>query len=228
MKKFSFLTLALVTCFGALAQNTDDDKAHKPVRTAMAVQPRLGIKAGINMADMKMDDEAKTTDFKTSGKTSAHFGLFANIPLGGTLRFQPEILYSMVGAKYTETTTTTPPVSTVYEEDLDYVTVPLMLQIQTPSGFLFEFGPQFGILANAQRDKGGVNVEIKDQRKSVDVAANVGLGYLTRIGLGLGARYNYGLSNVFNKDDAPASQSKYNFSNNVIQFGLTYQFGAYK
>lgn len=227
MKKFSFLTLAFVTCFGAIAQNTDDDKAHKPVRTAMAVQPRIGIKGGLNFANLKMDDEAKTADFKTNGKTSAHFGLFANIPLGGTLRFQPEIVYSMQGAKYT-VTRPSPAVPEVYEEDLHYVNIPLMLQIQTPSGFNFEAGPQFGILANAQRDKGGVNTEIKDQRKSVDFAVGGGLGYLTRIGLGISARYNYGLSNIFNKDDAPASESGYNFSNNVLQAGLTYHFGASK
>lgn len=225
MKKFSFLTLALVTCFGAIAQNTDDDKAHKPMRTAMAVQPRIGIKAGPNFANLKMDDEANTTDFKTNGKTSLHFGLFANIPLGGTLRFQPEIVYSMQGAKYTEQVGT---VNNTYEEDLHYVNIPLMLQIQSPGGFNFELGPQFGILANAQRDKDGVNTEIKDQRKSVDFALGGGIGYLTRIGVGVGARYNYGLSNVFNKDDAPAPQSGYNFSNNVVQASLTYHFGASK
>jgi hypothetical protein len=231
MKKICFLTLGLVGCFGLLnAQNTDEDKAHKPIRTAMAVEPRFGIKGGVNMANLEMDDEVTTTEFKTTGKTSFHFGLFANIPLGGTLRFQPELVYSAQGAKVRETTPGVSAGQGTYEMDLHYLNVPLMLQIQSPSGFNFEFGPQVGFLVNAERDYDSTqtNPDIKDFMKKTDVGVGAGIGYLSRIGLGLTARYNYGFSNVFNGDEAPAADKTKEFSMRTLQIGLIYHFGAHK
>jgi hypothetical protein len=230
MKKFSFLTLAFLTCFGAVAQNTDDDKAHKPVRTAMAVQPRLGIKGGVNIANLEMDDDLNTTDFKTNTKTSFHFGLFANIPMGGTLRFQPELVYSGQGAKVTETVPGLSAGKSTYEVDLHYVNVPLMFQMQSPSGFMAELGPEVGFLVNAEQDYDSTqtNPDIKDQMKKTNFGFAGGIGYLSRIGLGVTARYSLGLSNVYNGDEAPAANKTREFSMRTIQVGLVYHFGAAK
>ncbi len=225
MKKISFLSLALVTCFGVLAQ---DDQAHKPVRTAMSVQPRFGIKGGVNIANLEMDDEVTTTEFKTNTKTTFQFGLFANIPLGGNLRLQPELVYAGEGAKVTETPTS--PALSGYEIDLGYVNVPIMFQLQTPGGFNAELGPQVGFLVNAEQDYDSpqTNPDLKDWMKKVNFSVGVGAGYLTRIGLGFGVRYNHGLSNVFNGDDAPAERKSWEFSTRTIQAGLVYHFGAAK
>jgi hypothetical protein len=232
MKKICFLTLGLVGCFGLLnAQNTGDDKAHKPVRTEMSTKTRFGIKAGVNMANINMDDEVATTDFKTNGITSWHAGLFANLPLGtGNLRLQPELLYSRQGSRIKETGTGAPAGQDLYDLNLSYLSVPIMFQFTHHDGGLyFELGPTLSFLTTANREyDNGSEVDYKDAIKKTDFAASAGLGYLTRVGVGLSARYNYGISNVFNSDDATAAEKTREFSTRLLQVGLVYHFGAHK
>lgn len=223
MKKISLLTLAFVSGFGFVnAQNTDPNDAHKPVRTEMAVTPRFGIKGGVNLATMEIDDDSNTNPLNTNNKTSFHGGLFVNIPLGGALRFQPELVYSGQGTKFSEGSGT----STIKGEmDLHYIQVPLMFQLQGNSGLYGELGPQIGFLVKSEMEIGSVTEDIKEDLKKVDFGAGLGIGYLTRIGLGIGARYNMGFSNIYDADQ-PNDEGKY--KNRTLNLGLTYHFGAAK
>ena len=70
------------------------------------------------------------------------------------------------------------------------------------------------------------NAENKDAFDKTDLAWTAGLGYLSRIGLGIDARYNLGLRNL-REDNAPANMQG-NWRNNVGQISLLYHFGAGK
>ncbi len=82
--------LAAIAGFGLMAQDTNP----KPMlRTEMSTQVRFGIKAGVNLATLEIDDDSPSNDVETNNKTSFHGGVFVNIPLAGMFRFQPELLF---------------------------------------------------------------------------------------------------------------------------------------
>jgi hypothetical protein len=52
------------------------------------------------------------------------------------------------------------------------------------------------------------------------------LGYVTRVGLGFNARYNFGLTNIIDEGESDLMIGE--LKNRGLQIGLSYQFGAYK
>ena len=218
MKKISFLTLAALTSLTVLAQNTDD-KAHKPIRTEMSTETRFGIKGGVNLATLEVDDDfAGLEDFETNNKTSFHGGIFVNIPLGDVLRFQPELVYSGQGSKVAGTV-----LGTEYRDewDMHYLSIPLMFQVQSSGGFFAEAGPHVNFLLSAKDEEEN---DLKDELdlKTLDYGVGVGIGYLSRIGLGINGRYNFGFANIYDQDD------NFKVKNRTINLGLVYHFGAHK
>lgn len=225
MKRISLFMMAVATAFAAGAQSEPQ------LRTKMEVKPRFGIKAGVNLANLEIDDDASAAaGTNTTRKTSVNGGFFYNIPVSESFRVQPELLYSIQGAKSNAMTSTDPNLAGLTEYDFHYLAVPVMLQYATPGGFMVELGPQFSYLSSANGDKANAEVDLKkgDYIKSIDFAAGGGVGYLSRIGLGINARYMHGFTNVFNNDDRPATTSGMTFRNRNFQIGLSYHFGAGK
>lgn len=226
MKKISVFALAL---FSGLAVFAQDDK---PARTPMATKTYFGVKGGVNLASLELDDDNTTTNFNTNSKTSFHVGVFANVPIGGNFRFQPEILYVGQGSKVSGTPLVgTGTGNTNYELDFDYVAIPLMVQLKTPGGFFVEAGPQFAFLTTARQDNAtGTDPDLKDLDlvRKTDFALLGGIGYTSRIGLGVHATYVHGLSNVYNTDSAPSGTTDREVSNRGVKIGLHYMFGAAK
>jgi opacity protein-like surface antigen len=186
-----FLALSMVTLFaaGAAAQGVS-----------------VGVKAGLNLANLTGDDAGDT-----KMKVGYHFGGYAKFALTEAFSVQPELLYNAVGAKATEDG---------YDGNykINYVTVPVML------GYSFgkisiQAGPQIGFLTSAKlKVEGGGDsdeVDIKDSLKGTDFGMNVGLG--ADFGkLNAAARYCIGLSNIADSDNASVK-------NGVIQFSLGYK-----
>jgi hypothetical protein len=229
MKKISLFALAVITSTAIFAQND------KPARTSMEVKPRLGIKGGVNLASLEIDDDTPTTNFNTNSKTSFHVGVYGNIPFGtGMFRLQPELLYIGQGSKVTGTPLSgNQGQSMSYEVDMDYIALPIMLQLATKSGFFVEVGPQFSFLTTARQDNAtGNDPDLKDQGiiKKTDFAVLGGLGFTSRIGLGVHATYIHGISNVFDTDNNNQVGSPIGgeVSNRGIKIGLHYSFGAHK
>jgi hypothetical protein len=82
------------------------------------------------------------------------------------------------------------------------------LQYMFDNGFRIEAGPQLGLLIKSTD---------KDVFRSTNVGVGFGLNYLSSSGLGLGGRYNLGLTNV--------TEAAYqNAKSRVIQLGLFYMF----
>lgn len=215
MKKLSLLFVGFCSCLLAMSQNE--------TTTPMAKKTYFGIKAGANLATFRVESDATQVNMKTS----AAFGLLANIPLGtGKLFFQPELIYTGVGAKIKSPGSTT---SISTEQDLGYVALPLMLQLKSSKGVFVELGAQPAYLVRAQLDVNGNETDNKSAKDKFDLGLNGGLGYMSRIGLGINARYTLGLTNTV--DDGGGNNSPNNgteFKNSVIHIGLVYLFGAGK
>lgn len=215
MKKISLIALAFCTSAAVFAQD------QPTLRTEMATRPYFGLKAGVNLANFRMSDDPDTN---TDTKTSFLAGFVGHIPIGSMLAFQPELLYMGAGAKSSETTTG---VTTTIEQDLHYIALPLMLQVKPGgSGFFIEAGPQLGYLIRAKAESGGMEVDNKESFDKFDFAVNGGLGFTTRVGFGISARYSYGLANILKDDGGTGSDNM--IKNTGFQFGLHYLFGASK
>ncbi len=228
MKKLSLFAFALCAGIAVSAQDAPQ------LRTPMEVKPRFGIKAGLNLANLEINDDASAAaGANTNSKTSLHAGVYYQIPLSAAFRVQPELLYSIQGAKTNAMSSTDPNLAGLNEYDFHYVALPVMFQFVTPGGFMVELGPQVSYLSSANGDRandgGQVNLKEGNYVKKIDFAAGGGVGYTTRVGLGLHAKYMYGFTNVWNNEDSPvANTSDMTYRNRVFQIGLHYSFGAAK
>lgn len=223
MKKMSLFTLAVCTGMAVCAQDVQ-------LRTTQEVKPRFGIHAGVNLAtfDPNTEDFSATNPApNTNMKTSFHGGFFVNLPVGGNFSIQPELTYSGQGSKLSYNNGGT---MTNYEEDLHYINLPVMVQAKSMGGFFVEAGPQLGYLVRAHRERSDgdqAEVDVRDSRKKTDFSLAGGIGYMSRVGLGVHGRYVYGFSNVLNADN-DANQMPGKLNNRTVQIGLVYAFGAHK
>lgn len=199
----------------------------------MAKTVRFGIRGGVNLADMTARDVTAGTYSESQAKTAFNGGVFVNIPIGSkNFRLQPELSYSSQGGKMQGPSgSTTPP---TYEQDLDYVNLPLNFQFMTNNGLFLQTGPQLGYLVGAERSSSS-NAQIvpnggnKENFDKFDFGWTGSVGYLSRMGLGVEARYNFGLTNIIQTDNVTTTTTLRNhWRTNAAQFSLIYHFGAGK
>lgn len=186
-------------------------------------QVNYGVKAGPQITNLTGDDidEAKS-------KIGFNVGAYANIRFSDQFAFQPELQYSMQGAKTKEAFVDVDGGSYSVEGKikLDYINIPLMMKWYAYDGLNFEFGPQVGFNVNAKGEYdetiiiGDVETTSSysgkiDDVQSVDFGLNIGAGYEFDNGLNLGVRYTHGLTDVV-KDVKG--------KNSVIGFGVGYSF----
>jgi hypothetical protein len=183
--------------------------------TAVAAQAQIkfGVKAGANFYKFGGDD-AKIGDISPKLKIGLAGGGIVNIPISEMFSVQPEVLYSMEGAKYEED-------GEKLTYKTDYINIPVMIQYNNTSGFYAETGPQIGFLASAKGTDGDNTVDLKDQFKGINFSWALGLGYKMSSGFGFGARYNLGLGNILDDEDANIKLGGFNV-------GVFYMFGGSK
>lgn len=163
-----------------------------------------GIKGGVNISNFHGGDFG---DIETKALVGFHAGGFFRFRFGN-LALQPELLFSTQGAQFESA-----------GEDIDYkvsyVNVPILLQFYTNGGFFVEAGPQVGFKVSEDIP----DQTIKDFAKSTDLSIAAGLGYQSSIGLGIGARYNIGVSKV---GDFDSNNIDPDFRNGVIMLSVFY------
>jgi hypothetical protein len=164
----------------------------------------FGLKAGFNISTLKVEDGTDYND-----KVGFHVGALAHIHVSPHFAVQPELVYSEQGGKYNGATLS-----------VNYLTLPVLAQYMAGGGFRLETGPQLGFLTAAKNKNGNVEVDVKDDLKTVDLSWAFGASYLSSVGLGVDARYNLGLTNI-NDANTPIVR------NRVFQAGLFYQFMAH-
>lgn len=197
MKKI-FLGLALVAGTFAFSQKTSTS-------TASSSPVRFGVKAGLNISTLTEND--------FNSKAGFYGGLFANIPVAQDFSFQPEVLYNGMGAKIKGTND--------IKVNLDYISVPLMLQYNALPNLYLEAGPQFSFLINSKLKADSNSADAKDLFKGFDFGIGLGAGYYFTDNIGITARYVAGLTDVA-KDRPDLSEDK--AKNGVFHVGLAYKF----
>lgn len=173
-----------------------------------AQKTTIGLKAGLNVANLRVNNSS------WGSKAGFNGGLLAHIHLMRSLALQPEVVYSIQGAKYTLP-------NGEHKLSLNYINIPLQLQYMFNNGFRLQTGPQLGFLVNVKDKLGNQETGYYTAQdfKTTDLSWSAGLGYLTYSGLGVDARYNFGLSNIRNG-------STNTFRNNVFQLGLFYMLNS--
>lgn len=164
----------------------------------------FGIKAGGNYSDF---DGA---NFATDPLAGFHAGATVAFKVTDNFLIQQEFLFSMQGAKVLAG-----PLG-AQEIKLSYVNVPIMLKYRTNFGLYVEAGPQVSM--KVKEDVVGFNNI--DFAKKIDFGVAGGLGYQSKIGLGIGARYIYGIQKVAETPSVALGD----FKNNNIQASLFYTF----
>lgn len=177
---------------------------------AKAQDVHFGVKAGLNASSLNYNHN---TDMQT--KIGFNAGLLAHIHTSNkTWAFQPELYYSVEGAKSKS--------NSDKSTDLGYLNIPVLIQYMFDNGFRLEAGPQVGFLMNAKSKVGNTSTDIKNNLKSAVFSIPLGLGYVTMSGLGFDARYNFGISNIYKPNYGETVHS------NVFQFDIFYQFNSKK
>jgi len=152
------------------------------VSSVHAQNVNIGIKGGLNAFNIADDDGS---EFDT--KLGAHVGLLGHIHLSRQFALQPELVFSMQGAKSNDLDV---------KLNLNYLNVPLLVQYMFDNGFRLQAGPQVGFLMSANTVNGSSN-DVKDGFNDIDVGLSFGASYVQpSTGFGFDVRYNYGLSDI--------------------------------
>jgi Outer membrane protein beta-barrel domain len=150
----------------------------------------IGIKGGLNIFTIHSKDE----DFDP--KIGFHAGLIGHIHLSSQWALQPEVVYSLQGAKYTIDGLSE---SNDYKINLGFINMPVMVQYMFDNGFRLQAGPQIGVLVHAKskNETNNTTTDIRDDLKPLAFALAAGIGYVhPPTGFGIDARFNLGLSHI--------------------------------
>lgn len=153
----------------------------------------LGIKGGVNM--YKVDGKS----FKEEFDYGYNAGAFAEIYFSKKLGIQPEVMWNQSVSR------TTNQFSDIYDDGvnelkdvkLNYLSIPLLLNIRPAKFLTFQVGPQFGVLID--RDQNLLN-NGRSAFKSGDFSM-LGGAQLNIGGIKLGGRYAVGLTNINDIDN---------------------------
>lgn len=138
---------------------------------------KFGIKGGLNYANLT------GSDIQTDALTSYHIGLLAEIKVSDKFALQPELLYSTQGATYKT-------IVGDIDNELGYLSIPIMAKIYLNNSVSLELGPQASFLLS-EKDE----FDIENQ-STFDFAVAAGLGVKITKSIFIQGRYGLGLTEV--------------------------------
>jgi len=203
MKKLVILFAALLITVGASAQF------------------KYGIKAGVNIAQIgSSETKAEGETFKGDAsdmKIGFHAGIHMNYSFTDLIGLQYEAVFSMQGGSEKEGSST-------LKMNLNYINIPILLDIKPAPNFSIFVGPQFGFNISKSASEDGLSISGKDfenvfgKVNVIDIAAVAGIQYAIMGQFLISARYNFGFTKIPNIDEVSGA------CNRVIQIGIGYQF----
>jgi hypothetical protein len=201
MKKLAYLTIFFISSHLVFAQQDSS--------SVLANKPDFGLKTGLNLSIL-----SASFNNESSFKPGFHLGAFMKTRLGNSGYFQPEIYYSNQGQKndYGADGST--------KLNMNYLNIPLLFGFG--KRFSVQAGPQFGFLFAAKEvgelNGSSMDDDLMDYTNTVDFSLVLGLEFKANENIALGARMNYGMTNVF------ADIEDYEIENRVFHFYLSYAF----
>lgn len=113
--------------------------------TAFSQSLKLGIKGGATL------NKITGKSFKEQFTFGYHIGGFATIGLGNSLAIQPEVMFNQVNVDSSSSFSSIYQFNKVSKVKLNYLTIPLLLNINANKFVTLQVGPQFGILMNKSK-----------------------------------------------------------------------------
>lgn len=190
-----------------------------------AQETRFGAKAGLNIASISGASEAKS-------KIGANVGAFAEIKISDKFAVQPELLFSMQGAKASSSESFGAYTFSVEEStSLSYINIPVMAKYFVTEQLSLQAGPQLGILVSVENKSDttsnfpgstpkSTSSTSKDGYNTTDFGLNFGAGYDITEDIFVDFRYNLGLTNL-NKNSGTGIND---IKNRVISLNFGYKF----
>ena len=208
LQKITAGTMILAATLTASAQEADNTRS---------MSPSFGVKGGVNFATVNGDFDSPDS------RTSFHVGALAEFPLADIFSLQVEALYSGQGFEYNVPAIPFLSEGGKVEYQLDYINVPVLAKVYLFKGFSLEAGPQFSFLVNEEIDSaptdndGDTNT---DSAKDFEFGFAGGVTFQTDMGLFATARYNQGVTEIFeSREDADNKAT-----NSVFQIGIGFKF----
>lgn len=166
----------------------------------------FGPKVGANITGVS------GLQFKGGYQFGYHLGGFAEIMLSEKLGIQPELLWSQTTLQTASTLSSlyTPSLNELSKVKLNYISIPLLLNIRPAKFITFQVGPQFGIL---QDKKNSVATNVQSAFKSGDFSMVAGV-QLKLLSFRVYGRYGIGLTNINDLSNQDAWKSK------TLQLGI--------
>lgn len=203
-------TLAALGCLLGLSVGTAHAQRGRDVTGT-----QFGVKGGLTLA--VLDGQINTN---SEYKPDFHLGGFLRRRPTPSFALQPELVYSRQGAK---NSFPVGPVTLETKTTLSYLNVPVLAKVYLGKVFHLQVGPQFGLLLGG-REKGQVGYtqssngnsfiedekDVKDEFKS-DIAICGGIGIDLPSGLTVGARLNYGFTNIENNELRQRARDAFGF-----------------
>lgn len=192
MKKMFLTAAMMLASVATFAQNAVGQ---------ITIQPKVGL----NIANVTDADDA---DARIGLAAGAEFEYGVTDMIG----VSAGLIYSMQGAKFSEGNVDT----TV---KLDYLNVPILANVYVVPGLAVKLGvqPGFKLSSKVKMEGSGTSIEGEsddDGVKGFDLAIPVGVSYQYQ-NIVLDARYNWGVTKVFDDGDS---------KNSVFQITLGYKF----
>jgi hypothetical protein len=207
MKKLTLMLICfvLVSVKGFSQQTQTIQPIEDSFFKKLSKKLEFGLKAGGNYSNF---DKA---NFSTDYLAGFYAGATVAYKITDNFLIQEEFLYSQQGAKIKD--------GALGAQDLklSYMTVPFLLKYRTNSGFYVEAGAQVGV--KLKEEVSGYSGT--DFAKKIDGSAVGGIGYQSKMGLGIGVRYVYGISEVGNFTSTAINND---FKNTNIQASLFFVF----
>jgi hypothetical protein len=160
----------------------------------------FGIKGGLNISNLYTKDVSSE-----NLRVGYHAGIFLKLGLSNYFAIQPELVYSTKGAqlKYNNDL-----LAGNADFNLNYLDIPVLAVVNITPFFNIHAGPYFSFLTNVKvknNTEGSDAFDFENELNrsdfhTFDAGATVGLGVDFRR-VSLGARYNYGFSNIGKERD---------------------------
>lgn len=156
---------------------------------------RFGIKGGVNYSALYTKNEGEETKMLVGYNA----GIFAKLPVSRHFSIQPELYYTTKGGKISYSSFL---VSGNTKFKLNYIELPVLAVVNVTDNFNIHVGPYVSYLVSGKA-KNNTNGNIfnfqdnidNDDYNKLDAGLAIGLG-LDFGNVGIGARYNYGLTKV--------------------------------
>jgi hypothetical protein len=181
----------------------------------------VGIKAGINSGQFSTGISRETR-----AKVGPAFGIYIRKSLGLDFYFRPEVFYSVQGRRTNYVYPYGGPSIGSTTTTLHYLNAPFL--IEAGRKFCAQFGVQAGLLL-AGREQGrvasvDVDDDLDDTTHAAEISIVMGAGYNIGSHLNLGARFNYGMTDVFETTVASSPYTLPSVRNRVLHFFVAWSF----